>query len=451
MLPSSPPQVDILENGRSGSVVYRDSIDTLTFTWEFGGEDVVAIIQVQDTVAWKNRPTWSAVRREQVLRFVADALIRQKSPTSHAEIDTEAGAILLRQGSHPSPRSQPTVAFVHRYARLKSMMGIAVLVLAIAIGGVLWLKNQWFTIDPGKGTPIGFSVATDQHIATLIQTLEPYTPSLNRDASKDRYRLSLLLIPFDESEPKLIPIRRGLSSNSYNLAKVYGSDGRMVWFEAAGTGAVDLKTFKLQPETPPLRPPPQLERSKGLPLGPKVENHLAAGMFVGPNGWFGLHSNVEAERDFKPKSGVRQIVHAEETKQPRRFYRGTLGPIDPVSKYRHLEAIDSLGVEEYRNAAFLRTDETSEPIQLTAPDSTLMLYTSPLSSTTMVARVDYGGKILWTADTGIDRFHLQQILPSDKHIALVGTKPPVPDRLSEPLLVLIEKQTGKISSHTLWR
>lgn len=69
----------------------------------------------------------------------------------------------------------------------------------------------------------------------------------------------------------------------------------------------------------------------------------------------------------------------------------------------------------------------------------------------MVARVDLDGTERWNVDTGIERFGLQQILPGMEVCALVGTRPSVPDKLSEPLLSVVYNATGAVKTCSLWR
>src|SRR5690606_7173714 len=111
---------------------------------------------------------------------------------------------------------------------------------------------------------------------------------------------------------------------------------------------------------------------------------------------------------------------------------------------------------EYRNAFFLRMDEKSEPLRVANPDSVLMLHTSngglAAQGTLLVSRVAIdGASLLWTVDTGIERFKLEQILPGERLTAFVGTRPPVPDKVSEPLIVLVDHDTGALATHSLWQ
>ena len=99
-------RVDITQNGPTGSVVYREPAGSLSFYWEFGGGDVVAIVQVDDRTALNT--SWIADRRADILRFVADEVIRQKAPKCRAEINETAGEILLRQVGLNNTVSRPT-------------------------------------------------------------------------------------------------------------------------------------------------------------------------------------------------------------------------------------------------------------------------------------------------------------------------------------------------------
>lgn len=446
---SSDRHVDITENGRNGSVVYREPAGSLSFYWEFGGGDTVAIIQVNDA-AWKAQPTWLIGRSGEILHFVADEVIRQKTAGRIAEIDALKGVILLRPGILTALQpSAPDTLWVHRYTDPKMKLGLVVLVIAVIVAGMMWSKNQVLVIDPGKGVPLGLCVRTDTHIATLIQTLEAYTPRLHRDGSKDRFTVSIFIVPLDGSEAKLIPLVEEQTFSSYQLAKVLGSDGSTLWFDVNGIGGVDLKTCELLKPSgirDPYIPQP------ASPFAPSVDQYLGAGFITGPGSWLGLHSPAELEREFAVKKFVRRVVRQEDAKQMRRFHRGTLdAPVD--GKYHRILSMTPIGNEEYLNAAFLRLDDSSEPLRLSDPDGALMIFTSDpgLKGTLSVARVDTDGNILWKVDTGVDRFNLQQILPGETSMAFVGTRPRVPAKVSEPLLVIVENGSGAARAISLWQ
>ena len=499
MQASSHQSVDITEQGRSGSVVYRELAGSLSFFWEFGGGDTVAIVQVTDIDAWKAPPSWLAGRREEVLRFVADEVVRQKTPGNHAEIEVAEGVILIKQGSPavkpPDKDRMEAVAWMRRYSRLKMKLGFVVLIGAGIAFAAFWFKTKVLVIDPGKGSPFGLSVRAGEQVATLIESLVPYTPSLNRDHSKDEYRMSLFLVTTDGSSgPRTIPITDALQVGSYSLGKILGSDGRTMWYDVNGLGGVELRTGEritaddlrkanpgpasswwidthsavvngrlritardqsqsvdVDPRT--LRAAPATTKDENRwPFDIQPAAYLCSGLFTAPTEWLGLHSPAEVERGFKPKSWLRRIETADDRKEMRQFHRGVLDP-ESDDESRKVISMEPLDSTHYLNAAFLRVDEHSEPLHLTDPDGALMMYTSApgLKGTVVVARVDTDGRIIWKVDTGIDRFKLSQILPGRESMVFIGPRPMVPDKVSEPLLVIVQNSTGAMRTISLWQ
>jgi len=448
--------VNIESHGRCGTVTYHEAGNQLACYWEFGGEDAVAIVQCGNTADWARHP-WALGRRADILRFIADAVVRQKASDCRAEIDANAGDILLRQIAPSVGRSGPRAAESHWFFRLSTLrmkLGLILLAGSLLIGAAVWVKHALFTINPAQGTAIGLSLRTDRHIATLIQTLEPYVPSLNRNHGNDTFRISLFLAPQDGSDTRLIPLRSGVSANAISNARILGSDGRTLWFNVAGIGGVDLERYQPLPDAEVATVDPRhLPRPWGdAPFAPKPEHYLAAGLMTSPTSWLGLHSDTEAERDFKPRKWLKSVVRADNVKQPRRFHRAQL-EADTITGYSRIRSLRALGDSEYLNAAFLRPSNISTPVRLDNPPGALMLFTSapgPQGSA-IVARVDDAGTLLWRVDTGIDRFALQQILPGKDSTAFVGTRPPVPGKVSEPLLVIIEHDSGRQATHSLWR
>lgn len=338
------------------------------------------------------------------------------------------------------------------YGRLRDLrlkLALAVTALALIAGALIWMKNTLLTIDPGKGIPLGYCIRTDDHVATLIQTQEPYTPSLHRDGSKDTYTVSLFVVPLDGSDPWSVRLSEGLPSGSFSLAKVLGGDGERIWFDVNGTGHVDLSDRSVRSDG---APPKQLQGGRTLPFAPRPERHLAAGYLISSTTWCGLLSEEEALRDHAPGKFLRRIVSASGARVPRRFHRGTLDP-DTSSGYRRILAMEPMDTTVHVNAAFLRLDEQAEPLRMTAPDGALMVCSSDAhaNATLVVARVDTQGQVLWKVDTGIDRFTLQQVLPGTHSSAFVGTRPPVPDKVPEPVLVLVEHATGRLTVRSLWQ
>ena len=490
--------VTITGNGRDGAVDYRESAGTLSFYWEFSGGDVVASVRVGNEAEWRTNHPWAVDRRSAIIRFVAAEVVRQKAPSCIPEVDEASGWLHLRQSqggtAQHTPIPQPDLSMA-RYRSVRMKFAVGVGVIALIAGAVMWFKNKVLVIDPGKGIPFGSCVRTDTHIATLIEALEPYTPSLHRDHSKDRHRLSVFMVPLDGSAPKCIPLIGDLTPGAYSLGKILGSDGRTLWLDAAGIHGVDLRTYEVVRssdlhELNPALDAMWFEDARGMeiidgrlrmlapdrstaysldpltrkaiavesrpsnsyPFEPALTNYLAAGLYTSPATWLGLHSQKELEGGFKVKRWIRPVEGADDAKEMRKLCKARLDPVSDDKSHRIL-SITPIGDTAYLNAAFLRMDDEAEPLRASDPDGAFMIWTSApgLKGTLMVARVDLEGKILWTTDTGIDRFKLSQILPGTTATAFVGPRLPIPDKMSEPLLVIIDHRTGKASTISLWQ
>jgi hypothetical protein len=90
-------KVIITEEGRSGSVTYAEQGRSLSGWWEFAGGDAIAIVCMGGAEDWKTRHAWAADRRSDILRHIADAVIRQKAGGCSAEIEEEGGWITFRR------------------------------------------------------------------------------------------------------------------------------------------------------------------------------------------------------------------------------------------------------------------------------------------------------------------------------------------------------------------
>ena len=70
--------VKIVESGRSGSIEYRDSAGRMSFYWEFGGGDTIAIIWVGDLASWSSTYRWAIDHRQTILEPVAHEVLGTK-------------------------------------------------------------------------------------------------------------------------------------------------------------------------------------------------------------------------------------------------------------------------------------------------------------------------------------------------------------------------------------
>lgn len=498
-----PRVLVIQENGRDGTITYREDAGSLSFYWEFGGGDVVAIVQCGDARSWE-KEQWALAQRSEVLHFVASEVVRQKAPTCQAEINEDTGDILLRQGGAGTSRTTTAAApaaparaeaFVRRYSKLKAMLGLGGLVVVLIVGGMMWLGKKVLMTSPASGVPLGECVRTSDHIASLIQYTDPHLPEISGRGGNTTTSISILLIPLDGSGPKVVPVVHGLSGQGYDLSRIMGSDGRTLWFDCTGLFGVRLGDYALitpqdlRNANPSLDPSwwedprgmdiidgklhvMRIDRSaamdvdaanwKATPVDPRPSNarferhettdQLAAGFITASGKWLGLHSAEELAGEFKVKSWIEAVEGAEDARQQRRLCTAELEPSSEGDHYR-IRNIAPINDTEYLNAAFLRVDASSVPLLLKDPEGALMVYTDKkgLGGDLVVTRVDVHGKHLWNTDTGLDRFGVRQILPGREAFAFVGTRPPVPNKLSEPLVVIVDNATGKLTAYSLWR
>jgi predicted RNA-binding protein with TRAM domain len=91
--------VEVVESGRSGSIGYREAAGFISFYWEFGGGDTVAIIWIEDLAVWSTRHPWAVERRREILERVAREVVRQRAPTCRADIDEQSGYIYIRENA----------------------------------------------------------------------------------------------------------------------------------------------------------------------------------------------------------------------------------------------------------------------------------------------------------------------------------------------------------------
>lgn len=453
--------VTIEQQGREGRVVYREDAGAIPGYQEFGGADAVAIVSLGTVAEWRERHAWAVERRAQILRFIADELIRQQAPGARPDINDVTGRIVLRAsdaGAAPAgqtPRAA-AAAWVWRHSGLKRRAGVIGLFAVLVVGAALWVKTRVLVVQPGSGAPLGSTVRSDTHLATLIQQLQPYTPSLHRDASRDRYTLSLLLLPLAGGEAVRVPLRKDLPPGSYSLARVLGSDGRVMWVDVNGILGVDLRSHALV--SGDQADPAFITRASGqLRSSPPLTQYLAAGMRAGSGSWLGLHSPADLQGAYQPGRWLRAVESASDVPRERRqLMRGEFEADSSDGAHWKLRAMTPLDDTAYPDAAFLRADTQSLPLRIADPDSLIMLHTPGdgigAQATLLVSRVEIAsGRLLWTRDTGLDRFKLEQVLPAEGSTAFVGTVPPVPGKVSEPIIALLDHATGDLTRYSLWQ
>lgn len=494
-------------NGRDGSVQFTDGLRAITGYFEFGGNDVVAMIGMGTSQDWERPHPWAMAQRAAILRFIADEAIRQHARNCVADIDDARGDIVLRKGARvldtmSSSQAANAEVFASRYQDLRAKLAGVVAAIALVLAALFWIGQRTLSVGRAHGTPLNESVRyagkdsmAAVGIATLIQTIDTHLPRWSGRGGEDTVAISVVLTPIGDSTSHRIALVDGLSPNQIGLSRILGGDGQTVWVDALGLYGVRVRDNRVVTTDDLRAANPQLDAAwwddtrgmdvigtrlhivsrdrsaainvdpetlKATPSTPKSANarrlssaperFLAAGLLVAPTRWLGLHSSGELGDEFRPGRWIRPIESADPTRELRRLCAASLEADSSGSRFKILSIEAQVG-DEFLNAAFLRSDEMSSPLRLTDPDSALMIYTSApgLAGTLVVARVDLQGALLWRIDTGLDRYALRQIIPGEDVFAFVGTRQAVAGKLSEPLLVLVDNASGEMKQHSLWR
>ena len=365
---------------------------------------------------------------------------------------------------------------------------IALLVL-LGAGLVAW----HFLSLKSTGLPLGAAVRTPTHILQLIRTTERSLPALHRNRDRDRFRIDLLAIPIaDPTRQATFTLRRQQQRNALQpMTKILGADADVVWVDALGVLAVNLKTGRivsekdLRKQNPALdlflntaRPeftdrfvavlpdrsaayafPAETFQATAVPPPPRgswmeerfkdrVEGSLCSGGLISPGEWMAAVTDADAQGDFKPGFSLPRDFTAGENDPVRQLYRGKA---DTSQSRPRIESCERVGAADYRAGNFLRARPGGPVLQAGNPDSLFLLHRlgTELYAPFTLTRMSPDGKPLWSAATGLGR--LQQALPGADTIALIGERPPMPDKVPEPVLVLVDAATGSTSTVSLWR
>lgn len=366
------------------------------------------------------------------------------------------------------------------------MIGV---LLLLGLGMAAW---QFVSIK-STGTPLGQALGTPTHIFHLISTTERFLPKLHRPPGKDRFRIDLLVVPIaDPSHPETFTLLRQQQSNALApMTRILGVEGDVVWIQALDTFAVNLRTHRVAREedlrkaNPELGnflqsarghfdgrffavspdwsraynfspatlkatacPPPPRSSLVEEQLNARPERSLCSGGLISSNGWLAVATPDHASSNFKPGFSLPRDFNAGDKDPQRQLFHGSADTSESRPRYAGWERLGEL---ECRAANFLRTRPGGSILQSDNPDSVFLLHRmgteafAPYSLT----RLATDGRPLWNAESSIGQ--LSQILPGSDTIALIGERPPVPDQVPEPILVLIESASGRTQIVSLWR
>ena len=68
-------------NGRDGHIIYKDPQGEITFYFEFGGGEVVAIITVPAASNWTKETKRPLAQRNEIIEFTAQQAVKDNAPS----------------------------------------------------------------------------------------------------------------------------------------------------------------------------------------------------------------------------------------------------------------------------------------------------------------------------------------------------------------------------------
>lgn len=462
-------EVLVGEDGRSGTVTYREAAGELRFYWEFGGGDAVASIAVGTAAEWDKQYPWAAPRRDEILQRVMADVIRQRAPTCTGVVDDRGWITLYQRGARApgqppqsaSPSPPPSSAASHAAAshaaaqhfavsaRKSRIVGIfAVIILALSV--VAWLGRSALQIRT-TGAPWGSSMRAGNTVITLMTRLEPYIPSLNRNHGNDRYNVGLLLHEAASGERRYMELARGRAPNDLSNAKLLAVEGTRIWVQVPETMLYDVASGRIATADEVARdrslaPPDRPFSISDLAVGERAMLlFLAEGGRIGNDRWLGVHTPANMSASFR--EGFRAPVAAdfERSAQARQLYTGALS-VEGTNV--RLGALQATGVDSLFNGAFVRSGREGG-LLLLAGNALMVHETKPRrAGTVVVSRVSASGDVAWSVDTGIGQ--LLGVLPDASWPAFVGERPRIPGQVPEPILVIVDASNGRATTRSLW-
>lgn len=323
--------------------------------------------------------------------------------------------------------------------------------IALGVGGVVALVAAAFGIARQMGVksyghPVGRVVRAGDQLSVLMETCDPYFPSLKgRSESDMSYSYSLWLMPAaGNGELKTIRLDRGVrSSERSQFSGVLGEAGGVVWLRIRDVIGVDGATGRRVTSQPPtvLANMP-ISKFLGSTHNPTLEPYRTLCVRRENGEWLALADEVEAPKDLKQGTRLYHNSTCAGSFRDRGLYAVTAeaGPVPRIAGATRVAGVD------LHNAAFMRASENGDVVRFSGPEGFLVVYQSegPGVRTFKFARVNVDGTIAWSVDSQMGR--LNQVLPHESVPAFVGE---LRDELTEPIVAVVQLNTGTIETRSL--
>jgi hypothetical protein len=326
--------------------------------------------------------------------------------------------------------------------------------LVLVVGGIAAVSalaaGLWKQVGvKSYGYPAGRVVRAGENLAVLIQTRDPYMPSLKGVSESDmHYSYVLWLIPATcDGDVRDIRLAKGIrsSNRTHNIGAQWFENG-IVWVAIKDLEGVDVATGNVTSQAPPpalvKAPISQLMGEYGGPNMNLLEEYRSKNVTLASGERLVLANDDEIKSDLKPGARVYDNSTATGTFKHRTLERVTIepGPIPRVA------TVTRVVETTFRNGSFMRAGKGGNVVRFANPEGFLVVHESldPVNPTKVFSRVSADGSIVWTTDTTIGR--LSQILWHDEIPAFIGEPP---QQLTEPTLSVVHLKDGSVKTKSL--
>ncbi len=323
-------------------------------------------------------------------------------------------------------------------------------VLALGVGGLAAVAAVAFGISKqmgvkSYGTPVGRVVRTGQHLSVLIETRDPYMPSLKGRAERDMsYSFALWLIPeTGDGDIETVRLDRSVrSGDRLHTAGVHGFLNGVVWVATKHLVGVDVAKGQIVHAQAPVAIDKltisELLGGSDHPLQDYRSENVAL-----PSGdWLVMADDEEAKKELEPGRQLYDNASAKGTFLTRKLYFVTVQSTPSA----RVATAHRTGTTEFKNGAFMRSSKGGKVVKFTNPDGFLIVHEDgvPGKPTAHFSRLNIDGSVAWTVDTKIGRF--EQIVPHETLPAFVGQ---LPGELTEPTLTVLNLKDGTVRTKSL--
>ena len=251
----------------------------------------------------------------------------------------------------------------------------------------------------------------------------------------------------------LIQLNPALASAWVKQSKYYSCDQRLRFTATdARKFEIDPGTLQAHPYTEPPKPKltfseDNLRYHREMSMwGAGPSKFFWAGTLLSSTQWFGVHSESDLARLYKPGDPV-DLYHRNVRVDERTYlYRAAVTPCRDDRGC--LGKAERLPGDGYLGGALVREAAEPRPLLLSDPGSVIVLHWSKVGAegTLVAARVTFEGKSIWSIDTGIA--DLDQVLSGVPSTAFIG-KGPASGGKPVANLVIIDTKTGAVAASQL--